>query len=75
MSVTAEQVQLLQRFHQLPLRQAQTLLDTMRREGCRMENTLKNVGQAGYAFNWLQRQLLPDSLRPLPDMAVAGLQT
>jgi hypothetical protein len=28
-----------------------------------MENTLKNVGKAGYAFNGLQVMLLPKNMR------------
>ena len=36
----------------------------MRRDGVRMQNTFKNVGKAyTYAFNALQRLLLPASLR------------
>jgi hypothetical protein len=64
MSVTAEQVDVLERHHQLPPHMCQPMLDAMRCDGCRMENTRKNVGKSGYAFNRLQRLLLPRNLRP-----------
>ena len=53
---------------------AQPLLDAMRRDGVRMQNTFKNVGKAGYAFNALQRLLLPASLRAPKDTTVSGLE-
>ena len=74
MSVTAEQVALLRRRHELPKSEAQPLLDAMRRDGVRMQNTFKNVGKAGYAFNALQRLLLPASLRAPKDTTVSGLE-
>jgi hypothetical protein len=46
----------------------------MRRDGVRMQNTFKNVGKAGYAFNALQRLLLPASLRAPKDTTVSGLE-
>jgi len=75
MSVTADQVELLQRYHALPAQAAGPMLTAMRGEGCRMENTLKNVGKRGYAFNSLQRLLLPASLRPAAATTLAGLQS
>lgn len=75
MSVTAEQVHLLQHHHMLPRQDAARLLYEMRGEGCRMENTRKNVGKRGYAFNRLQRLLLPESLRPAAATTLAGLQS
>ena len=51
-----------------------SLLDAMRRDGVRMQNTFKNVGKAGYAFNALQRLLLPASLRAPKDTTVSGLE-
>ena len=51
------------------------MLEAMRRDGCRMENTLKNVGKRGYAFNALQRVLLPSSLRPDANTTCAGVQS
>ena len=35
----------------------------------------KNVGKSGYAFNALQRLLLPSSLRPTAATTLAGLQS
>ena len=75
MSVTAEQVQLLRMHHELPAYDATRVLLEMRGEGCRMENTRKNVGKRGYAFNALQRLLLPESLRPAAATTLAGLQS
>ena len=75
MSVTAQQVDLLQRCHRLRAADAQPLLDAMRCDGTRMENTRKNVGKRGYAFNRFQRLLLPSSLRPAKATTLAGLQT
>ena len=51
------------------------MLSMMRRDGTRMENTKKNVGKRGYAFNALQRLLLPSNLRPEKHTTLAGLQT
>ena len=51
------------------------LCNRMRETGCRMENTRKNVGKSGYAFNALQRLLLPSSLRPTAATTLAGLQS
>ena len=65
---------LLRRRHELPETEAQPLLDAMRRDGVRMQNTFKNVGKAGYAFNALQRLLLPASLRAPKDTTVSGLE-
>ena len=74
MSVTMDQVSVLTRWHQLPAADAHRLLDEMRRDGCRMENTRKNVGKRGYAFNSLQRLLLPQNLRAPAD-TIANVQS
>ena len=63
MSLTGEQVDILQRWHQLPEDVAEDILEEMRSTGVRMHNTFQNVGKAGYAFNALQRMLLPKNLR------------
>ena len=75
MSVTAEQVDLLRRYHSLSPAVVGPLCNRMRETGCRMENTRKNVGKSGYAFNALQRLLLPSSLRPTAATTLAGLQS
>ena len=75
MSVTAEQVTLLSHLHALPPAEVGPMCNAMREEGCRMENTRKNVGKSGYAFNALQRLLLPSSLRPTAATTLAGLQS
>ena len=72
--VVSKTVALLRRRHELPEMEAQPLLDAMRRDGVRMQNTFKNVGKAGYAFNALQRLLLPASLRAPKDTTVSGLE-
>mmetsp|Transcript_91265 Transcript_91265/g.274063 ORF Transcript_91265/g.274063 Transcript_91265/m.274063 type:complete len:92 (+) Transcript_91265:232-507(+) len=70
MSVTAEQVELLHRWHELPEERADAVLDSMRRVGVRMHNTFQNVGKKGYAFNTLQRMFFPKSLRATADTTV-----
>uniref|UniRef100_A0A336M172 phosphatidylinositol-3,4-bisphosphate 4-phosphatase n=1 Tax=Culicoides sonorensis TaxID=179676 RepID=A0A336M172_CULSO len=50
MAVTLEQCRLLQNEFHLPANDLQKVLDTMRSEGTRSENTKKNVGQKRYAF-------------------------
>ena len=45
-------------------------LTRRRRVGVRMHNTFQNVGKAGYAFNSMQRMLLPKSLRATADTTV-----
>ena len=69
------QVSLLQRWHGCSMAEATRLLDEMRRDGCRMENTRKNVGKRGYAFNGFQRLLLPASLRPAAADTLANVQS
>ena len=70
MSVTAEQVAVLERWHHLDPGSAPALLDNFRRSGVRMYNTLQNVGKSGYAFNAFQRLLLPRMLRAAANTTV-----
>ena len=59
----------------MPPSEAWRILDEMRKDGCRMDNTYKNIGKRGYAFNGFQRLFLPNSLRAASDTTLAGAQT
>jgi hypothetical protein len=63
MAVTAEQAVLLVREHGMCPADAPPLADAMRSYGVRWHNMRKNVRGGTYAFNWLQRRLLPKTYR------------
>jgi hypothetical protein len=47
-------------------------VQTMRRRGVRRENVRLNTSRRLYAFNMLQRQMLPEAYRPPEGSAKGG---
>ncbi|XP_037814556.1 inositol polyphosphate-4-phosphatase type I A isoform X1 [Lucilia sericata] len=64
MSVTLEQCRVLVQEFQLPAKSVPYVLNTMRSEGCRMDNVYKNIDKRKYAFNLPQVLSLPAMYRP-----------
>uniref|UniRef100_M4BA97 Inositol-3,4-bisphosphate 4-phosphatase n=1 Tax=Hyaloperonospora arabidopsidis (strain Emoy2) TaxID=559515 RepID=M4BA97_HYAAE len=66
MSVTLEQGRILVQNHGLREQKKAGIVSVMRSEGVRIENALKNTGRRVFAFNALQRSLLPEEYRCPP---------
>lgn len=69
MSVTLEQGRILVQNHGLRETKKAGIVSVMRSEGVRIENALKNTGRRVFAFNALQRSLLPEEYRCPPQTA------
>lgn len=64
MAVILEQCRVLVQEFQLPAKSVPYVLNTMRGEGCRMDNVFKNIDKRKYAFNLPQVLSLPATYRP-----------
>lgn len=74
MAVTLEQTRILQQEFHLPTGNLQNVLDVIRSEGTRLDNTMKNIGRRKFAFNLPQVMALPQQYRP-PNGSYGKAQT
>uniref|UniRef100_A0A6M2DE89 phosphatidylinositol-3,4-bisphosphate 4-phosphatase n=1 Tax=Xenopsylla cheopis TaxID=163159 RepID=A0A6M2DE89_XENCH len=74
MSVTLEQCRILSQDFHLSSQEFPKALNAMRSQGCRIDNTYKNINVRKYAFNSLQVLALPLAYRP-PVGTYGSLQT
>ncbi|CAG2166554.1 unnamed protein product [Oppiella nova] len=78
MAVTLEEARLCAQLFDInevhEMQWFQTIVDTLRSEGTRRENTKKNVGVAKYAFNSLQLMTFPKLLRA-PNGTYSSIET
>nr|CCA21139.1 inositol3 putative [Albugo laibachii Nc14] len=63
MSVTLEQGHILMHHHNLAKQEVTRVVSTMRSNGVRLVNVMKNTQKFNYAFNSLQRSILPEEYR------------
>ena len=71
-SMTLEESRILVQNHYLKVEDCLPLANLLRADGVRLHNVRKNTGVAKYAFNKIQRKMLPKVLRP-PSHTIGGL--
>lgn len=74
MAVTLEAARILQQEFHLPAGNQQNVIDVLRSEGTRLDNTMKNIGRRKFAFNLPQVMALPQQYRP-PNGSYGKAQT
>jgi len=72
MSITWEMARILQRYHSVPSDRIFEITDVLRSEGLRLENAWKNTGKKKFAFNKLQRSMIPEEYRAPADACAEG---
>ena len=72
MSVTLEHGRILHKHHNLPQCRIKSTVAVMRTHGARIENAFKNTGKRQFAFNKLQRSLLPEDYRCPDEVSGSG---